>query len=69
MIVALDREEIADENDTDRCSAVMKIRRDFGVPVVSVVGMSDIIEYLEKSGTFQEHLESMKSYRIKYGIK
>jgi len=39
-----------------------------GIPVASIVGLTDIIAYLESSSE-QERLEAMQEYRKQYGVE
>lgn len=50
-------------------SAIQEIEQAHGVPVLSIIDMSHIIEYLEQSGGGpQGALEAMKAYRRQYGV-
>ena len=57
------------ERGEGRHSAIEEIERAHGVPVLSIIDMSHIIEYLEQSGGGPPGaLEAMKAYREKYGV-
>ena len=62
VIVALDRQE----KGTGELSAIQEVERDFGIPVISIVKLEQIITYLEETGS--EHLEAIRTYRAQYGI-
>lgn len=63
VAIALDRQE----RGQGECSAVDEVREDYGLPVISIVTLEDLIEYLgEDSGNFGS-LEAVRSYRIRYG--
>lgn len=64
VVVAVDRQE----RGTGVISAIQEVERDFGVRVVSIISFDLIIEYLETTGLYAEHLESVRSYRAEYGI-
>ncbi|HEX6592404.1 MAG TPA: orotate phosphoribosyltransferase [Moraxellaceae bacterium] len=64
VIVALDRQE----KGKGELSAIQEVERDFGIPVVSIVKLEQIIEYLEEEGDKPEHLEQIRRYRADYGI-
>ncbi|KAF8318710.1 orotate phosphoribosyltransferase [Clavulina sp. PMI_390] len=66
VVLILDREEIGKEGETDGAKVV--IERELGAPVSSVLGVQDLIVYLESTGATQE-VALMKEYREKYGIK
>lgn len=68
VIVALDRQE----RGRGDLSAIQEVEQDFKVPVVSIVKLEHVIEYLrEKSGELDEfsvYLDAIERYREKYGI-
>lgn len=65
VVVALDRME----KGQGEKSAIQEVEQEYGIPVISIINLNDIIEYLETHNSAnQEILESMKTYRAKYGI-
>lgn len=64
VMVALDRQE----KGQGELSAIQEVERHLGVPVRSIVGMSDIIQYLEESQGQNSILEGMRTYRQQYGV-
>lgn len=65
VVVAIDREE----RGQGPLSAIQEVASEFGIEVVSVVKLSDIMAYLEASGGFEETLKNMKAYQETYGIE
>ncbi|KAJ1735489.1 hypothetical protein LPJ61_000515 [Coemansia biformis] len=66
VVVAIDRQERG--RDSDR-SAIQEIEQDCGVPVVAVVALADIVEYLrEKGDDHAAMVQAMESYRRQYGV-
>lgn len=67
VVVALDREE----RGQGVLSAIGEIREQYSIPVTSIVGLSQIIGYLEQNGNAQltEFLPRLKAYQDLYGIK
>lgn len=50
-------------------SAIQEVEQAYGVPVLSIIDMSHIIDYLENSvGAPTGALEGMKNYRDRYGV-
>lgn len=50
-------------------SAIQELERAYGVPVLSIIDMSHIIDYLENSGAGSPQvLDAMKDYRNRYGV-
>ncbi|MCW9013433.1 MAG: orotate phosphoribosyltransferase [Gammaproteobacteria bacterium] len=64
VLIALDRQE----KGTDDRSAVQQIQDDYGLDVASVIGLQDLIQYLQEQGNQEEMLDAMKFYRAEYGI-
>ena len=65
LVISLDRQEVG----RDSRSAVQELEQTLSVPVISIVGLEDLIDLLEDSSEFGEHLESVMQYRDKYGVK
>jgi len=64
VLLALDRQERASES---RLSAVQEVREQFGIPVISVVSLADLIQHMQGQGRTAE-LSHMQTYRGRYGI-
>ncbi|ETI60657.1 orotate phosphoribosyltransferase [Marinomonas profundimaris] len=66
VLIALDRQE----RGQGELSAIQEVERDFGMPVISIVSLHDIMTYLaeQDSPEFAEHLGAVKAYRDQYGI-
>ncbi|CAG8521148.1 13826_t:CDS:1 [Acaulospora morrowiae] len=64
VIVAVNRQE----KGTNEISAVQQIEKDYGIPVLSIVTLDQIIQYLREHGGYGEHLKKMEEYRTTYGI-
>jgi orotate phosphoribosyltransferase len=64
VIVAIDRQE----RGKGDLSAIQEVERDYGVSVLSVVSIGDIVQYLEGKSGYQEELKAISSYHSEYGI-
>ena len=66
VVIALDRMEKGNSEQ----SAIQEVEQEFGIPVISIITLDDIIDYLAQSkiASNQKYLETMKTYRLKYGI-
>ncbi len=62
--VALDRQE---RGQGDR-SAIQEIRDDYGVPVLAIITLQNLVEYLAEDDTLREHLPAVEAYREQYGV-
>ena len=63
-VVAIDRQE----RGNARLSAIQEIERDYGVQVVSIVKLDDIILYTEGKAEYRKELDRIKRYRETYGV-
>ncbi len=64
VAIGLDRQE---RGAGDR-SAIQELEQEHGIPVMSIIQMGHIIDYLEASGERVEALNAMKEYRAQYGV-
>lgn len=65
VLIALDRQE----RGQGELSAIQEVERDFGTKVVSIIGLNDLINYLQGKPELVEHLEAVSAYRAQYGVK
>jgi orotate phosphoribosyltransferase len=63
VLIALDREE---RGQGER-SAVQEVQETYGLPVVSVLRLRDLVEHLESAGD-KDFLEAVRAYRTRYGV-
>ncbi|MGB0732294.1 MAG: orotate phosphoribosyltransferase [Pontibacterium sp.] len=63
-VIALNREE----KGKGELSAIQEVERDYNMPVVSIVSLSDIVEYLSEKGGMDTELAAIEAYRTQYGI-
>lgn len=64
VVVAVDRRE----RGAGELSAIQEVERDFAIAVTSIVSFDDIIEYLEETDRFAQHLPAVHEYRERYGV-
>lgn len=64
VMVALDRQE----KGQNELSAIQEVAHSLNIPVASIVGLTDIIAYLENSSQ-EEQLNAMQQYRQQYGVE
>lgn len=64
VVIALDRQEKG-QNET---SAVQEVSAQFGIPVVSIISLAEIIEFIEQDNNFADKLSIIRGYRQQYGI-
>ena len=64
VLIALDRQEKG-EHET---SAIQEVSEHFKMPVISIISLANIIEFLELDKNSEKQLEIIKQYRLKYGV-
>jgi len=64
VAIALDRME----RGQGELSAVQEVSRDYGLPVVAIATLEDLLGFLKDSPELANHLEAVSAYRQKYGV-
>jgi orotate phosphoribosyltransferase len=64
VLLALDRQE---RGGSGGLSAVQEVRAQFGIPVIAVVGLAELMQYMQSQGLDAE-LSTMQAYRERYGV-
>jgi len=65
VAIALDRME----RGQGELSAVQEVQRNFGIPVVSIATLDDLLGYLQGEAALVQNLAAVESYRNRYGVK
>jgi orotate phosphoribosyltransferase len=65
VLIALDRME----RGTGELSAVQEVERNFGLPVISIATLEDLLGYLQGETELTENLNATQLYRDQYGVK
>lgn len=69
VLIALDRMERAGADDAlSAHSAVQDVQQTYGMPVVSIASLADIMGVLESDTGLAAHREAVQAYRARYGI-
>jgi orotate phosphoribosyltransferase len=64
VLLALDRQERGGES---RLSAVQEVEEQFGIPVIAVVNLDELMQHMSGQGRTAE-LANMQAYRQQYGV-
>ena len=64
VAIALDRQE----RGKGEKSAAQEVTTEFGIPVISIAGLSDLIEFLENKSVSNIDIEAIRRYRKDYGV-
>ncbi|SHH51827.1 orotate phosphoribosyltransferase [Pollutimonas bauzanensis] len=69
VLIALDRMERAGPDDAlSAHSAVQDVANTYGIPVVSIASLADIMALLEDDAGLAEHRAAVAEYRARYGV-
>ena len=64
VVIALDRME----RGQGELSAVQEVERDYGIPVVAVATLDDLMSFLQQDARYGQHAAAVAAYRQEYGI-
>jgi len=68
VLIALDRQERAGADDQlEPLSAVQAVTQRYGMPVISIATLDDIMALLADDDTFADHRAAVQAYRQRYG--
>jgi len=65
VVIALDRME----RGQSELSAAQEVQRSYGIPVISIATLDDLLGYLQGEAEMVQNLHATQSYRDKYGVK
>ena len=64
VAIALDRQE----RGNGEKSAAQEVTDEFGIPVIAIAGLDDLIEFLESQSVTDIDIEAIRRYRNTYGV-
>ena len=64
VLIALNRQE----RGKAELSALQEVERDFGLSVISIVSLDQVLEYLADDASLRNFLPSVEAYRQQYGV-
>ncbi|MBU0807246.1 MAG: orotate phosphoribosyltransferase [Gammaproteobacteria bacterium] len=64
VLIALNRQE----RGKGELSAIQEVERDYAMPVVSIVSLEQVLEYLAEDAELKQYLPAVQAYRAEYGI-
>ena len=65
VVIALDRME----RGQSELSATQEVQRNYGIPVVSIATLEDLLDYLHSETGMVQNLAAVQTYRDRYGVK
>ncbi len=63
-LIALDRQE----KGQGELSAIQEVERDFGMKVISIVGLNQVLDYVSGQDALKQYAEAISAYRDQYGV-
>ena len=64
VVIALDRQE----KGQGELSAIQEVEQQYGIPVLSIVKLEDLISYLAEQPAMETNLTAVQAYRDRYGV-
>jgi orotate phosphoribosyltransferase len=64
VAISLDRME----RGTGELSAIREIEKRYGIPVVSIASLDDLVGWLGDRAEFRQNLQAIREYRQLYGV-
>jgi len=64
VLIGLNRQE----RGQGESSAIEEVEKEYGIPVISIIKLEDIVRYLEAESNEQEKVTAIEAYRAEYGI-
>jgi orotate phosphoribosyltransferase len=64
VVIALDRQE----RGKGEKSAIQEVEQGFGIRVVSIISLADLMSYLKDDAALVQYLPAIEAYRAQYGV-
>jgi orotate phosphoribosyltransferase len=64
VLIAFDRQE----RGTGPLSAIQQFERDYGVPVIAIAGLADLVSFMQGHPELEQKLPLVEAYRAEYGV-
>ena len=64
VVIALDRQE----RGQGALSAIQEVEQNYGIKVVSIITLADLMAYIQDDPQLGEYAEAISAYRAQYGI-
>jgi len=70
VVIALDRMEMGQQTDPNekKLSATQEVQRTYGIPVIAIATLDDLLGYLQNDEQMVQNLQAVKTYRSRYGV-
>lgn len=64
VLIALDRQE----RGKGELSAIQEVEQNHGIPVISIIRLEQVLEYIQGHADFAGHADAIAAYRAQYGV-
>ncbi|GAA0399613.1 orotate phosphoribosyltransferase [Cocleimonas flava] len=64
ICISLDRQE----RGTGKLSAVQEVEESYGIKVIKIIGLDNVIQHIEETAKDDELLSRIRNYRVEYGV-
>ncbi len=64
VAIALNRQE----RGKGEHSAIQEVEAEYGLKVINIASLGDLIEFMREQGGLDEHLKAVEAYRAQYGV-
>ena len=64
VVVCLDRQE----RGQGTLSAIQEVEADFGIPVISIINLQQILDFIKTDDTLRQYAQAIDLYREQYGV-
>ncbi len=66
VVIALDRQE---RGTTTAYSAIEEAEKAYNIPIIAIICLNDLLDYLKNYGNLRQHLPAFAAYHRQYGTK
>ncbi|QAX81405.1 orotate phosphoribosyltransferase [Candidatus Pseudomonas adelgestsugas] len=64
VLIALNRQE----RGNGELSAIQEVERDFHIPVISIISLNQVLQYLEDDSQLNQHLHAVRAYHEQFSV-
>ena len=65
VVICLDRQE----KGKGELSAIQEVERDHNIPVISIVSLKQVMEFIQEDDNLNQYAQAIEDYRHRYGIE
>jgi len=65
IVIIMDRQE----RGTGEKTVVQQIEQEYSLPVIAIITLDNIVQYITECGGYEDHLIMIEKYQDTYGVK